>query len=274
LNAFARRITPRYNWQDLVLPPDRIQKLRDVRNALAGRELVYDSWGFDRKLSSGKGISILFSGPAGTGKTMAAEVLAGSLGLDLLIIDLALVVSKYVGETEKNLSRIFDEATRTPAILFFDEADALFGRRTEVGDAHDRYANIEVAYLLQRIEQREGGVILASSLRRTIDEAFVRRMQFAVEFPLPNASDRLILWQRIWPSEAPLSAEIDWKDIAERFDIAGGGIRDSALGAAFAAASNGGRITRSHLMYAIRREYEHAGRVINYADFDSCGSSS
>ena len=187
LAALARKITPHYTWDDIVLPADRLRQLREICNQVKYRARVYDEWGFDRKLSLGKGLNVLFAGPSGTGKTMAAEIMAGELGLDLYKIDLSTVVSKYIGETEKNLARIFDEAETTNAILFFDEADALFGKRSEVRDAHDRYANIEISYLLQRMEEYDGIVILATNLRKNMDEAFVRRMHFTVEFPFPDA---------------------------------------------------------------------------------------
>ena len=190
LATLARKITPKYAWDDIVLPADRLEQLREICNHVKYRERVYGQWGFDRKLSLGKGLSILFAGPSGTGKTMAAEIIAGALGLDLYKIDLSTVVSKYIGETEKNLSRIFIEAETSNSILFFDEADALFGKRSEVKDSHDRYANIEIGYLLQRMEEYEGVVILATNFRKNMDEAFVRRLHFTVEFPFPNEEDR------------------------------------------------------------------------------------
>ena len=187
LAELARKITPHYTWGDIVLPADRLQQLREICNQVKYRARVYDEWGFDRKLSLGKGLNVLFAGPSGTGKTMAAEIMAGELGLDLYKIDLSTVVSKYIGETEKNLARIFDEAETRNAILFFDEADALFGKRSEVHDSHDRYANIEISYLLQRMEEYDGVAILATNLHKNMDEAFVRRMHFTVEFPFPDA---------------------------------------------------------------------------------------
>ena len=204
LATLARKITPKYAWDDIVLPADRLEQLREICNHVKYRERVYGQWGFDRKLSLGKGLSILFAGPSGTGKTMAAEIIAGALGLDLYKIDLSTVVSKYIGETEKNLSRIFTEAETSNAILFFDEADALFGKRSEVKDSHDRYANIETGYLLQRMEEYEGVVILATNFRKNMDEAFVRRLHFTVEFPFPNEEDRRRIWEGVWPQ--PLRA--------------------------------------------------------------------
>jgi SpoVK/Ycf46/Vps4 family AAA+-type ATPase len=198
---------------------------------------------------------------------MAAEVLAGALGLDLYKIDLSTVVSKYIGDTEKNLARIFAEAATSNAMLFFDEADALFGKRSEVQDAHDRYANIEIAYLLQRLEAYEGVVILATNLRKNLDDAFVRRMAHIVEFPFPTAPDRRRIWARTWPHAVPCSPEVDWDLIAQRFEIAGGNIRNIALAAAFLGASDGGVVTMTHLFHATRREYQKMGKVIPAAAF-------
>ncbi len=267
LSALAQKIIPHYVWADLILPADRLQQLRELCNSVKYRALVYEAWGFDRKLSLGKGVNALFAGPSGTGKTMAAEVLASELGLDLYKIDLSTVVSKYIGETEKNLSRIFAEATTSNAILFFDEADALFGKRSEVKDAHDRYANIEIGYLLQRMEEYDGVVILATNLHKNMDDAFVRRMHFTIEFPFPSAQDRLRIWQRIWPQQTPRSTEIPLELIAHRFEIAGGNIRNIALAAAFLAASDGGVINLEHLLHATRREYQKMGKVISEAEF-------
>jgi ATP-dependent 26S proteasome regulatory subunit len=261
LAALAQKITPRYAWEALVLPADRLRQLRELCNSVKYRALVYDEWGFDRKLSLGKGVNALFAGPSGTGKTMAAEVLASELGLDLYKIDLSTVVSKYIGETEKNLSRIFAEATTSNAILFFDEADALFGKRSEVKDAHDRYANIEIGYLLQRMEEYDGVVILATNLHKNMDDAFVRRMHFTIEFPFPSVQDRLRIWQ------TPRSPDLPWDLLARRFEITGGNIRNIALAAAFLAASDSGVINLEHLLHATRREYQKMGKVITEAEF-------
>ena len=231
------------------------------------RTQVHERWGFGDKLALGKGLAALFAGPSGTGKTMGAAIIAGELGLDLFKIDLATLVSKYIGETEKNLARIFAEAEHSNAILFFDEADALFGKRSEVKDAHDRYANLEVAYLLQRIEEYDGIVILATNLRKNLDEAFVRRMQFIIEFPFPNESDRRRIWEQIWPAATPREPSLDLGFMARRCEIAGGNIRNIALQAAFLAAANGGRVTMEHLIHATRREYQKMGRVVSETEF-------
>ncbi len=267
LATLAQRVSCRYQWHELVLPGDRQQQLRDICNWLKHRALVYGEWGFARKLSLGKGLNALFAGPSGTGKTMAAEIIAGELALELYKIDLSSVVSKYIGETEKNLARIFAEAETSNAILFFDEADALFGKRSEVRDAHDRYANIEISYLLQRMEEYEGVVILATNLRKNMDDAFVRRMHITVEFPFPNASDRERIWRGVWPAQTPRSDELDLDFMAQRFELAGGNIRNIALAAAFLAAEDGTALTMEHLMRATRREYQKMGKVIGEREF-------
>ena len=263
LATLARKIIPKYKWNDIVLPPDRLEQLREICNHVKYRELVYGEWGFDAKLSLGKGLSVLFAGPSGTGKTMAAEIIAGELGLELYKIDLSMVVSKYIGETEKNLSQIFTEAETSNAILFFDEADALFGKRSEVKDSHDRYANIEIGYLLQRMEEYEGVVILATNLRKNMDEAFVRRLHFTVEFPFPDEAERLRIWKGIWPDNMPRDPALDIDLMAHRFEISGGNIRNIVLSAAFFAADDGGILYMDHLLRATQREYQKMGKVIS-----------
>jgi hypothetical protein len=262
LAELARKITPRYGWDDLVLPADRMQQLREVHDQVRYRALVYGAWGFDRRLALGKGLNVLFAGPPGTGKTMAADVLAGALGLDLYKIDLSSVVSKYIGETEKNLARIFAEAATSNAILFFDEADALFGKRTQVRDAHDRYANVEISYLLQRMEEYEGVVILATNLRKNMDDAFVRRLHATVEFPLPGVDDRRRIWERIWPAETPRDPDLDLELLARQVEVAGGNIRNIVLAGAFLAAADGGVVTMRHLLQATQREYQKMGKLL------------
>jgi MoxR-like ATPase len=271
LTALAQKITPRYRWNDIVLPPGRLEQLREICDSMRHRPRVYEEWGFGRKLSLGKGLNVLFAGPPGTGKTMAAEILAGELGLDLYKIDISAMVSKYIGETEKNLARIFTEGQTSNAILFFDEADAIFGKRTEVQDAHDRYANIEVSYLLQRIEEYEGMVILATNLRNNIDEAFVRRLHFMLELPLPTEEDRRRIWEGIWPADLPRSADLDLDFMARRFEIPGGNIKNIALAAAFLAAADGGVVTMAHLIRATQREYQKMGKVVLAGEFGEYG---
>jgi ATP-dependent 26S proteasome regulatory subunit len=268
LSSLAKKIKPHYAWEDIILPMDRVQQLREICNSLKYRSVVYERWGFDRKLALGKGLNILFAGPPGTGKTMAADIMAGELGLDLYKTDLSTIVSKYIGETEKNLSRIFAEAETSNAILFFDEADALFGKRSEVRDSHDRYANIQTNYLLQKMEEHEGVVILATNFRKNMDEAFVRRLHFTIDFPFPDEGDRRRIWETIWPDETPRHVELDLASLARRFEVAGGNIRNIALGAAFLAADNGGVIKMQHLLHATRREYQKMGKVVSHGEFE------
>jgi hypothetical protein len=266
LAELARKVTPRYGWDDIVLPEDRREQLREIVNAMRYRSLVLHRWGFDGKLAMGKGLNVLFAGPPGTGKTMAAEIVAGALGLDLYRIDLASMVSKYIGETEKNLSRIFAEAESSNAVLFFDEADAMFGKRTEVRDSHDRYANLEVSYLLQRMEEYEGVVVLASNFRKNMDEAFVRRMHFTIDFPFPSERERLRIWEGVWPEALPRDPDLPLAALARRVEVAGGNIRNIALAAAFLAAEDGGVVTAAHLVRATRREYQKMGKVVSEAE--------
>lgn len=267
LGALARKLEPRATWPDLILPENALRQLHEICSQVKHRRKVYSTWGFAKKLSLGKGLCVLFSGPSGTGKTLAVEVLANELRLEAYKIDLSTVVSKYIGETEKNLSKVFEEAEASNAILFFDEADALFGRRSEVKDAHDRYANIEINYLLQRMEEFDGLVVLASNLQKNIDDAFFRRMHFAVEFPFPEAAYRYRIWQQHVPPEAPLDGDIDFNFLANRCALTGGNIRNIMVNAAFLAAENSGTIHMEHVIYAIRREYEKIGRMCTEAEF-------
>jgi AAA+ superfamily predicted ATPase len=263
LSKLAQKIEPKYEWADLVLPDDQLSQIREICHQAQYRYLVYGEWGFDRKLSLGKGLNVLFAGPPGTGKTMTAEVVSNELRLDLYKIDLSQVVSKYIGETEKNLHQIFLEAQTSNAILFFDEADALFGKRSEVKDAHDRYANIEIGYLLQKMEEYEGIAILATNLRQHLDEAFVRRMHVIVEFPFPDEEDRRRIWEVTFPSEAPVGADVSFPRLAREIQLAGGNIKNIALAAAFYAAQDGKVITTEHLARAASREYQKLGRTWN-----------
>jgi len=267
LNTLAQQIHPQYHWDDIILPRDQKELLLETCSYIKHYHTVYDNWGFGRKLSRGKGLNILFAGPSGTGKTMAAEIMANELGLDLYKIDLSAIVSKYIGETEKNLDRIFREGQNSNAILFFDEADALFGKRSEVRDSHDRYANIEIAYLLQKMEVYEGMVILATNLRKNMDEAFARRMHFTLEFPIPEEADRYRIWQGVFPREAPLKNSIDLTFMARQFKITGGNIKNIALSAAFLAAENGGNISMENLIRGTKREYQKMGKLCTEGDF-------
>lgn len=253
LDDRAQRIVPCYTWQDIVLPEDVARQLEEIAAQVSCRAQVYEEWGFGAKLDRGRGISALFSGPSGTGKTMAAEILARHLNLDLYRVDLSGVVSKYIGETEKNLRKVFDAAEQSGAILFFDEADALFGKRSEVKDSHDRYANIEVNYLLQRMEDYRGLAILATNMKSHLDPAFLRRLRFLVDFPFPDAAQRAQIWQRVFPPGAPL-ANLDYTALSH-LEIPGGNIKNIAVNAAFLAANEGEPIGMEHTIRAARREY-------------------
>jgi len=253
LDNLAQRINPAATWDDLVLPEMHRMTLLEIAVHVKERAKVYESWGFGAKSSGGLGISALFTGGSGTGKTMAAEVLANELRLDLYRIDLSQVVSKYIGETEKNLRHVFDAAEEGGAILLFDEADALFGKRSEVKDSHDRYANIEVSYLLQRMEAYRGLAILTTNMKSAVDTAFLRRIRFIVNFPFPDAKQRAQIWEGIFPESTPTDG-LDVEKLA-RLNVAGGNIRNIALNAAFLAANAGGEVRMEHLLRAARSEY-------------------
>jgi len=267
LSSLASKVTERKRWEDLILEPDPLAQLSEICGMVEHRHRVYDEWGFGRKLSNGKGVVSLFAGQSGTGKTMSAGVIAAELGLDLYKIDLSGVVSKYIGETEKNLGAIFRDASLSNAILFFDEADALFGKRSEVRDAHDRYANIETAYLLQQIEEYAGPVVLSTNLKANLDEAFLRRMHFVVDFPMPEEPYRLRIWQSLVPDDAPLGDDVDFAFLSRQFRISGGNIRNIVLAAGFLAARDGDVMTMRHFIQGTRREFQKLGRMVTEADF-------
>ncbi len=265
LDVLARRIPTVATWDDIVLPdPERVL-LRQVADQVAQRSTVYERWGFGEKMSRGLGLSVLFAGESGTGKTMAAEVLAHQLRMNLYRIDLSAVVSKYIGETEKNLRRLFDAAENGGAILFFDEADALFGRRSEVKDSHDRYANIEINYLLQRMEAYNGLAILATNMKSALDTAFLRRLRFIVRFPFPGVAERKTMWQKVFPADVPKAA-LDYDRLA-RLNITGGHIHNIALNAAFLAAAAGAPVSMPLILDAARSEFRKIERPINEAEF-------
>jgi ATPase family associated with various cellular activities (AAA) len=265
LDDLACRLSPCYGWDDIVLPDDVHAQLRDLAGQVRQRGRVYEGWGFGAQLTRGRGITALFAGASGTGKTMAAEIVAADLALDLYRIDLAGVVSKYIGETEKNLRHIFEVAEHCGAILFFDEADALFGTRTEVRDSHDRYANLEVNYLLQRMEDYAGLAILATNRRAALDSAFLRRLRFVIEFPFPNADDRRRIWERVFPADAP--TERLELALLSRLDLSGGNIKAIALNAAFLAAARQAPIGMPAVMQAAAREYAKLSRPISATEF-------
>jgi hypothetical protein len=265
LDALAQRIEPRADWSDIVLPAPEQALLCEIAAQVANRSKVYDEWGFRQKMNRGLGISALFAGESGTGKTMAAEVLAKNLNLNLYRIDLSAVVSKYIGETEKNLRRLFDAAEDGGAILFFDEADALFGKRSEVKDSHDRYANIEINYLLQRMEGYRGLAILASNMKNALDTAFLRRLRFIVTFPFPGLAERKSIWQKAFPKEMQL-AHLDFDRLAE-LNLTGGSVHCVAVNAAFLAAHQGTTVTMSLVLSAARTEFRKLERPINESEF-------
>lgn len=265
LDLLAQRLEPKATWDDLVLPTEAANLLRQIASQVRDRHLVYNDWGFSRKMNRGFGISALFAGESGTGKTMAAEVIANDLHLSLYRIDLSAVVSKYIGETEKNLRKLFDAAEQGGAILFFDEADALFGKRSEVKDSHDRYANIEINYLLQRMEAFSGLAILATNMKTALDLAFMRRLRFIVTFQFPGIKERRIIWQKALPPETP-KAELDYDRLA-RLNITGGNIHSIALNAAFMAAHGGRTVTMPILLEAARSEFLKLSRPVNETEF-------
>lgn len=261
LTGGVKLLRPAATFNDLVLSADRLAQLREAIERLMSQARVFDEWGFLRNRAGARGVRMLFTGPPGTGKTLSAEVLAGALAVDLLVVDLSRVVSKWIGETEKNLSAVFDTAERAQAVLFFDEADALFGKRTEVSDAHDRYANLETAYLLTRLENFEGLAVLATNLRRNIDQAFLRRLEFVVDFEEPDREERHALWRCHLPKDVPLGEDVNLYELAALYPVVGGVIRNAAVAAGFLAATDGTAIIREHFIYALRREYEKAGRA-------------
>ncbi|MFP8963610.1 ATP-binding protein [Streptomyces nanhaiensis] len=253
LDELGRRIEPEAGWDDLVLPERQLRVLREITAHVRQRGTVHQEWGFARTLRRGLGVTALFAGGSGTGKTLAAEVMARELGLDLFVVDLSQVVSKYIGETEKNLRRVFDAAERGGALLLFDEADALFGKRSEVRDSHDRYANLEVSYLLMRMEAYRGLAILTTNMKKALDTAFMRRIRFVVDFPFPGEAERAEIWRRVLPDSAP-AEDID-PELLARLTVAGGSIRNIALSAAFLAAEEGDALRMRHMLAAARTEY-------------------
>jgi SpoVK/Ycf46/Vps4 family AAA+-type ATPase len=264
ISKLAIRIRPQRTWDDIILAPDKLSVLHELTSRYRHREVVHGEWGFPAIPAAG--LEAMFSGPSGTGKTLAAEIVAGDLGLDLFKIDLSSIVSKYIGETEKNLEKVFSAATSNNTVLFFDEADSLFGKRSEVTDARDRYANLEVSYLLQRLEAYDGMVVLATNFSKNLDDAFLRRIHVALEFPVPAETERKAIWQHAIPKTAP-TRDVDFDFLARQFDLAGGSIKGAALHAAFLAAEADSPITMELLMLALKREFQKLGRLRTQTEF-------
>jgi SpoVK/Ycf46/Vps4 family AAA+-type ATPase len=267
LERLARRISPTVGWDDLVLPPECLRLLHDLEIRFRRRDHVHGAWGLGGKNNRRLGVVSLFAGPSGVGKTMAAEALAGALGLDLYQVNLATVVDKYIGETEKNLERIFAAAEGVNGVILFDEADALFGKRSEVSDARDRYANVEVAYLLQRLESYEGVAVLATNLRSNIDDAFTRRLDVVVDFPEPEEDYRLVLWDRCLGRALPRDEDVDLTFLAQRFRLSGGNIRNIAVSAAFLASAHDRPVSMLDLVRSTSLEYRKLGRLCTAQEF-------
>jgi len=257
----ARALTTVHTLDDVVLPGPARRRIGELTDRIAHRDLVVRAWGYGAHHDNASGLIALFHGPPGTGKTMTAAALARSVGLPAYLVDLSALVSKYIGETEKALARVFDRAAREPCLLVFDEADAVFGRRTEVADSHDRYANQEVSYLLSRVEAHPGVVILTTNLLANIDEAFQRRIHVMVEFPAPGPAERVRLWRSVLPPELPLHGGVDLGALAQRFALSGAQIRDAGLEAAYLAAADGRVVTQDYLLAGVHRQYEKAGRT-------------
>jgi SpoVK/Ycf46/Vps4 family AAA+-type ATPase len=262
LGVLAEKVTRMLAWEDLVLPEKTLQSLQELIAQYRNQHRVFSEWGFSSKVPYGRGLSALFHGPPGTGKTMVAGVIARSLGLELYKIDLSRVVDKYIGETEKNLGRIFDEAARSRAILLFDEADSLFSKRTAVKSSHDRYANLETNYLLQRIESFDGVCLLTSNFEKSIDDAFKRRLRFKIAFPFPDHVERRRLWEGMIPVQAALAPDVDFGRLAADFEMTGGHIKNAVLRGAFAAASQGRVLDNEVLYQAALDEYREMGKLV------------
>lgn len=267
LDELTQRVRPSRGWHELVLPDDQVALLADMVRRYQNAGVVFDQWGFPA--SPSRGLVLLFSGPSGTGKTLAAEVMAGALGLDLYRLDLSSVVSKYIGETEKNLDEVFNAAGAGNLVLFFDEADSLFGKRSEVRDAHDRYANLEVSYLLQRLERYDGVVVLATNFEKNLDDAFVRRIHARIDFAVPSEAQRREIWVQHLPQSAPLALDVDadLDALAHRFEMTGGSIRNAAVAGAFFAAQAEQPIGLTHLLMGVERELRKQGRLIRRDEF-------
>ncbi|MGN0597955.1 MAG: ATP-binding protein, partial [Ruminiclostridium sp.] len=263
----AQLIESKFTLDDLVLPENEKQLLREACAHVKYRHVVYDKWNFGSRLAYGKGLTLLFAGPPGTGKTMAATIIAGELGLPAYRVDISQVMSKYIGETEKSLGEIFDVAQQSNAILFFDETDALFGKRSEIKDSHDKYANVETSFLLQKLESFDGVVLMSTNLLQNIDSAFMRRISYVINFPFPDRDRRLELWKRMFPSEMPVDSGIDFDYLAGQFELSGAEIKNTVMSAAFLAASENAPVNMSHILKAVSKQLSKQGRLTVKEDF-------
>ncbi len=263
----ARLIESRFTFDDLVLPENELQLLREACDHVKYRHIVYNRWNFGSLLAYGRGLTVLFAGPPGTGKTMAATIVAGELGLPAYRVDISKVMSKYIGETEKSLGEIFDIAQQSNAILFFDETDALFGKRSEIKDSHDKYANVETSFLLQRLETFDGVVLMSTNLLQNIDSAFIRRISYIINFPFPDVKRRLELWRKMFPAEMPLDGGIDFEYLAGQFELSGAAIKNTAMSAAFLAAAENKAVNMSHILRAVSKQLSKQGRLLVKEDF-------
>ncbi len=271
LGEHATLIRARYTWDQLVLGKEECRMLRRACDQVRYKHIVYDRWGFDQRLAYGKGVSMLFAGPPGTGKTMAAQVVANDLGIEMYKVDLSQVVSKYIGETEKNLDQVFNEAKKSNAILFFDETDAILGKRTEVKDSHDKNANLETAYLLQKMEEYDGVTVMTTNYKENIDSAFFRRINYVIHFTLPDAKARKSIWTGIFPAQTPLDGGVDLEYLARQFELSGGGIKNIAVAAAFMAAAEDAPVSMGHLVQAVKYEMAKQGKVMRREDYGEYG---
>ena len=272
LSSSANRLNTGYTMEDLILPPEEKQQIQEGMDHIRYRYQVYGQWNFKQKVKYGRGLSMLFEGPPGTGKTMAASIIGNELGLPVFQVDLSRVLSKYIGETEKSLGKLFDLAGKNNAILFFDETDALFGKRSEIKDSHDKYANVETSFLLQKMEEYQGVVIMTTNLLTNIDPAFLRRISYIIHFPFPDVEQRKVLWKGVFPKEAPLDGMVDLDFLAQRFEMTGAMIKNSALSAAFLAAAQGRSITMGDLLYAVQKQFSKHGKRLSSQDMGPYGA--
>lgn len=267
LQKQATLIYAQHSWDQLILADEQKEMLKNACDQIRYKHIVYDKWGFNKRLAYGKGVSMLFAGPPGTGKTMAAQVVANELDIEIYKVDLSQIVSKYIGETEKNLNNLFNEAKKSNVILFFDETDALLGKRTEVKDSHDKNANLETSYLLQKMEEYDGITVMSTNYIENIDNAFFRRITYVIHFPFPDVESRKQIWKTIFPKEMPLSKDIDFDYLARQFEIAGGNIKNIAVTAAFLAAKSSNKLTMAHILQAIKYELTKQGKAVLKEDF-------